>query len=90
MSLKFEVLAVLFQCREYYFSSLQSAPLCACLQLKHDRAKLPSAKELPVAMRRLRFVHGVQEVAGSNPVAPTRRDKKPFGQQVEGLSHLWD
>jgi hypothetical protein len=27
-----------------------------------------------------------QEVAGSNPVAPTQLDKKPFGQHVEGLS----
>ena len=27
------------------------------------------------------------EVAGSNPVAPTIFVKKPFGQQVEGLSH---
>jgi hypothetical protein len=24
------------------------------------------------------------------PVTPTVREKKPFGQQVEGLSHVWD
>jgi hypothetical protein len=28
-----------------------------------------------------------QEVAGSNPVAPTVFRKKPFGEHVEGLSH---
>ena len=27
-----------------------------------------------------------QEVAGSNPVAPTQRDRKPFGENIEGLS----
>jgi hypothetical protein len=32
----------------------------------------------------------VQEVAGSNPVAPTIFLKKPFGQQAEGLSHCGD
>ena len=30
----------------------------------------------------------MQEVAGSNPVVPTERDRKPFGEHVEGLSHL--
>jgi hypothetical protein len=29
-------------------------------------------------------------VAGSNPVTPTRRDKKPFGENVEGLSYCGD
>ena len=28
-----------------------------------------------------------QGVAGSNPVAPTFLRKKPFGENVEGLSH---
>src|SRR5208337_26300 len=27
--------------------------------------------------------------AASNPVAPTRLDKKTFGERVEGLSHCW-
>ena len=31
---------------------------------------------------------GVQEVAGSNPVAPTSFQNKPFGEYVEGLSHF--
>jgi hypothetical protein len=30
-------------------------------------------------------VNGVQEVAGSNPVAPTIFPQKPFGYQAEGL-----
>jgi hypothetical protein len=29
------------------------------------------------------------EVAGSNPVAPTSFQYKPFGQYVEGLSYCW-
>jgi len=33
---------------------------------------------------------GVQEVAGSNPVAPTVVRNKPFGEHVEGLSHFGD
>jgi hypothetical protein len=32
--------------------------------------------------------NGVQEVAGSNPVAPTVFRKKPFGENVEGLSYF--
>ena len=31
---------------------------------------------------------GGQEVAGSNPVAPTPLDRKPFDENVEGLSHF--
>ena len=31
-----------------------------------------------------------QEAAGSNPVAPTFFRKKPFGQNVEGLSYFRD
>ena len=34
----------------------------------------------------LERLHGVQEVAGSNPVAPTILKKRPFGKDVEGLS----
>jgi hypothetical protein len=30
-----------------------------------------------------------QKAAGSNPVAPMRQDRKPFGQHVEGLSPFW-
>ncbi len=30
------------------------------------------------------------EVAGSNPVAPTILQKKPFGENVEGLPHFGD
>ena len=33
---------------------------------------------------------GGVEVAGSNPVSPTIFQTKPFGQQVEGLSHCRD
>jgi hypothetical protein len=33
---------------------------------------------------------GGLEVAGSNPVAPTFFRMKPFGKNVEGLSHLRD
>ena len=36
-------------------------------------------------LRQLLRLHGVQEVAGSNPVAPTLF---PFGENVEGLSHF--
>jgi|SRR5579871_2118589 len=32
----------------------------------------------------------LQEVAGSNPVAPTFFRKKPFGKNVEGLSYFRD
>jgi hypothetical protein len=32
---------------------------------------------------------GGQEVAGSNPVAPTIFRNEPFGENVEGLSHYW-
>ena len=31
-----------------------------------------------------------QEVVGSNPITPTIFPQKPFGQQVEGLSHFKD
>ena len=31
---------------------------------------------------------GVQEVVGSNPAAPTQLDRKPFDENVEGLSHF--
>ena len=33
---------------------------------------------------------GVQEVAGSNPVVPTERDRKPFCENIERLSHCGD
>ena len=33
-------------------------------------------------------LHGVQKVAGSNPVTPTPLDRKPFDENVEGLSHF--
>ena len=33
--------------------------------------------------------NGVQKVASSNLVAPTFFRKKPFGENVEGLSHYW-
>ena len=32
----------------------------------------------------------MQKVAGSNPVTPTIFQKKPFGENVEGLSHCGD
>jgi hypothetical protein len=28
-------------------------------------------------------------VSSSNPVTPTFREAKPFGEQVEGVSHWW-
>jgi hypothetical protein len=31
-----------------------------------------------------------QEVGGSNPLAPTVVQKKPFGENVEGLFHYRD
>src|SRR5688500_2632312 len=35
-------------------------------------------------------LHGVQKVAGSNPVTPTVFRNKPFGDNVEGLCHCGD
>ena len=33
-------------------------------------------------------LNGVQEVVGSNPAGPTIFRNKPFGDNVEGLSHF--
>jgi hypothetical protein len=41
-----------------------------------------------VALRRSKVRD--REVGGSNPLAPTFFRKKPFGENVEGLSHFRD
>jgi hypothetical protein len=35
-------------------------------------------------------LNGVQEVGGSNPLAPIVFRNEPFGENVEGLSHCGD
>ena len=50
---------------------------------------LVSARSGHAAARLARLVWG-QKVASSNPVAPTFFRNEPFGENVEGLSYLWD
>ena len=49
-----------------------------------------SDKTRDVAQPGLARLLGVQEVAGSNPVVPTVRDRKPFGENIERFSHCGD
>ena len=35
-------------------------------------------------------LHGMQKVRGSSPLSSTFRNKKPFDENVEGLSYLRD
>jgi hypothetical protein len=47
---------------------------------------------MSVFRKELRHAQHVRDVdvAGSNPVIPTIYRKKPFGENVEGLSHFAD
>ena len=62
----------------------ESEPICNNQSCREGRLPFATAGRGAVWLARL---NGVQKVASSNLVAPTFLRKKPFGENVEGLSH---
>ena len=65
-----------------YFSIEEIAQIGNLLYWKTSLPEIPNAAIIPVAQSgrgavRLARLHGVQEVGGSNPLAPTESKKKP-------------